>query len=109
MAGRVVPRLEPEEVRGRAVTSCAHLGHADVSATPERPHSLGAHLLVQSLLNPDWRALIVDWEDDTPRLVAGFHAAWADHVGEPAWRSLAKRLVIIQGKRCSDASFPGWS
>ncbi|MBB5789540.1 helix-turn-helix domain-containing protein [Jiangella mangrovi] len=51
------------------------------------------NLLVQSLLNPEWRARSVDWEEQVPRLVAGFRAAWADHVSEPAWKSLVKRLT----------------
>jgi transcriptional regulator with XRE-family HTH domain len=49
--------------------------------------------LVQCLLNPDWRARTVGWEDEAARLVAGFRAAWAEHVNEPSWKSLVKRLT----------------
>ncbi|MGW9185503.1 helix-turn-helix transcriptional regulator [Agromyces sp. NPDC055661] len=51
------------------------------------------NLLVQSLLNPVWRARTIDWEEQVRRLVADFRAAWAEHVSEPAWRSLVKRLT----------------
>ena len=38
------------------------------------------------------RRLCVDWEHATRRLVAQFRASHADHMSEPAWRSLVKRL-----------------
>jgi transcriptional regulator with XRE-family HTH domain len=38
------------------------------------------------------RRLLVDWEHATRRLVAQFRASHADHMSEPAWRSLVKRL-----------------
>lgn len=50
------------------------------------------NLLVQCQLNPEWRARTVGWEDEVPRTVAGFRAAWADHVSDPEWKSLVKRL-----------------
>jgi hypothetical protein len=36
--------------------------------------------------------LVVDWEHATRRMVAQFRASHAEHVSEPAWRSLVKRL-----------------
>jgi transcriptional regulator with XRE-family HTH domain len=51
------------------------------------------NLLVQYLLNTDWQARTVGWEDHIARVVAGFRAAWAEHVSEPAWRSLVRRLT----------------
>jgi hypothetical protein len=51
------------------------------------------NLLVQSLLHPEWRERIVVWADHVPRIVAGFRAGWAEHVSEPAWKSLVKRLT----------------
>ncbi len=42
--------------------------------------------------SPVRRALIVDWEDSVGRLVATYRAAMADHVGEPAWKYLVRRL-----------------
>ncbi|TNC27349.1 helix-turn-helix transcriptional regulator [Amycolatopsis alkalitolerans] len=48
--------------------------------------------LLQAFTNPAWRARIVDWEENVPRVVAEFRAAMAEHVGEPAWKHLVKRL-----------------
>ncbi|MCU1466713.1 MAG: transcriptional regulator [Actinomycetia bacterium] len=38
------------------------------------------------------RKLLVDWEHATRRCVAQFRASYADHMSEPAWRSMVKRL-----------------
>jgi transcriptional regulator with XRE-family HTH domain len=48
--------------------------------------------LLQSLTNPQWRKVLPDWETNIPRMVAGFRAAMAEHVAEPAWKCLVKRL-----------------
>ncbi|HKN96150.1 MAG TPA: helix-turn-helix transcriptional regulator, partial [Pseudonocardiaceae bacterium] len=48
--------------------------------------------LVQSFTNPQWRARIVDWEDNGPRMVAQFRANMAQHVTEQNWKCLVKRL-----------------
>ncbi|MFF0144544.1 helix-turn-helix protein [Amycolatopsis sulphurea] len=48
--------------------------------------------LVQCLLNPKLRERLLDWEQNVPRSVASFRAAMAEHVGEPAWKALVKRL-----------------
>ncbi|QSE93766.1 helix-turn-helix domain-containing protein [Rhodococcus pseudokoreensis] len=61
----------------------------DLDAVPSRERNL----LVQNLLNPQWRARIVGWEEHIPRIVAGFRAAWAEHLGEPAWKNLVTRLT----------------
>ncbi|WP_124389785.1 helix-turn-helix transcriptional regulator [Rhodococcus wratislaviensis] len=66
---------------------CWLMGDMDAIPFGER------NLLVQSLLNPEWRERIVGWEEHVPRIVAGFRAAWAEHVSEPAWKSLVKRLT----------------
>jgi len=42
--------------------------------------------------NKVWRSSIVDWEAAVSRMVAGYRAAMAEHVAEPAWRCLIKRL-----------------
>jgi transcriptional regulator with XRE-family HTH domain len=42
--------------------------------------------------NPDWRRSLVDWDDSCPRLVSQFRAAMANHVAEPSWKHLVKRL-----------------
>jgi transcriptional regulator with XRE-family HTH domain len=49
--------------------------------------------LVQCLLNPEWRKRLPDWETSVPRVVAAFRAAMAEHVAEPAWKCLVKRLL----------------
>jgi transcriptional regulator with XRE-family HTH domain len=38
------------------------------------------------------RRVCVDWEHASRRMVAQFRASHADHMSEPAWRSLVKRL-----------------
>ncbi|WP_433292107.1 helix-turn-helix transcriptional regulator [Pseudonocardia sp. CA-142604] len=60
----------------------------DVDAIPFEDRNV----LVQCLLNPAWRARTLDWESHVPRVVAGFRAAMAEHVAEPSWKSLVKRL-----------------
>ena len=60
----------------------------DVDAIPLEDRNV----LVQCLLNPDWRARTLDWETNAQRIVAGFRAAMAEHVAEPSWKALVKRL-----------------
>jgi transcriptional regulator with XRE-family HTH domain len=48
--------------------------------------------LVQAFTNPAWRARIVDWEANGPRVVAQFRANLAQHVTEQSWKCLVKRL-----------------
>jgi transcriptional regulator with XRE-family HTH domain len=48
--------------------------------------------LLQCLTNPQWRKVLPDYETNLPRMVAGFRAAMAEHVAEPAWKNLVKRL-----------------
>jgi hypothetical protein len=43
--------------------------------------------------NPAWRASMPDWEAAAPRLVAQFRSAMAEHVAEPLWKGLLKRLL----------------
>jgi transcriptional regulator with XRE-family HTH domain len=50
------------------------------------------NVLWQAFTNPVWRKSIVDWETDSPRLVATFRAAMANHIAEPGWKTLVKRL-----------------
>jgi transcriptional regulator with XRE-family HTH domain len=42
--------------------------------------------------NPQWRSVIVDRDDIVPRLVAEYRAAMAEHVDDPAWKTLVARL-----------------
>jgi transcriptional regulator with XRE-family HTH domain len=62
------------------------LGDVDAIPFEERNN------LVQCFLNPEWRRRLPDWEVNAPRMVAGFRAAMAEHVAEPGWKYLVKRL-----------------
>jgi hypothetical protein len=43
--------------------------------------------------NPRWRAAMVDWENAAGRMAANLRALMAEHVAEPAWKSLVGRLI----------------
>jgi transcriptional regulator with XRE-family HTH domain len=42
--------------------------------------------------DPAWRTALLDWEDGAKRMVANLRWLMADHVAEPSWKSLVKRL-----------------
>jgi transcriptional regulator with XRE-family HTH domain len=42
--------------------------------------------------DPDWREGLLDWEDGATRMVANLRWLMADHVAEPSWKLLVKRL-----------------
>jgi transcriptional regulator with XRE-family HTH domain len=42
--------------------------------------------------SPEWQAAIVDWDDVAGNMVAEFRAAMAEHLDDPAWKSLVARL-----------------
>jgi transcriptional regulator with XRE-family HTH domain len=42
--------------------------------------------------HPAWRAALLDWDDAVHRMVGQYRAAMAEHVAEPAWKCLVKRL-----------------
>jgi transcriptional regulator with XRE-family HTH domain len=42
--------------------------------------------------DPAWRKALIDWEDGANRMVANLRWLMADHVAEPSWKSLVKRL-----------------
>ncbi|HEX3788079.1 MAG TPA: helix-turn-helix transcriptional regulator [Pseudonocardiaceae bacterium] len=48
--------------------------------------------LLRAFLDPATRRRVVDWESAAPRLVAQFRASMAEHVAEPSWKCLVKRL-----------------
>jgi transcriptional regulator with XRE-family HTH domain len=48
--------------------------------------------LYLAFTNREWRSRLVDWDCTAPRMVAQFRAAMAQHVAEPSWKSLVKRL-----------------
>ena len=60
----------------------------DVSSLPVEEHN-GT---LQVFTNPEWRRRLPDWEDRAGQLVGQLRGAMASHVGEPAWKSLIKRL-----------------
>ena len=43
--------------------------------------------------NPRWRAAMVDWQNAAGRMAANLRALMAEHVAEPAWKSLVGRLI----------------
>jgi transcriptional regulator with XRE-family HTH domain len=50
------------------------------------------NLLWLSFTDARWRAVIVDWDDVAGRMVAEYRAAMAEHLDEPAWKTLVARL-----------------
>jgi transcriptional regulator with XRE-family HTH domain len=42
--------------------------------------------------HPDWRKSLVDWEDGAARMVGQLRVGMAEHMAEPAWKHLLKRL-----------------
>jgi|SRR5580658_7882438 transcriptional regulator with XRE-family HTH domain len=44
--------------------------------------------------DPAWRKALINWEDGAARMVANLRWLMADHVAEPSWKSLVKRLRI---------------
>jgi hypothetical protein len=60
----------------------------DVSSLPVQDRN-GTLLL---FTNPAWRARLLDWEERAGQVVGQLRGAMAEHVSEPAWKSLIKRL-----------------
>ena len=50
------------------------------------------NLLWLVFTHPEWRATIVDWDEVAGRMVAEYRAAMAEHLDEPAWKTLVARL-----------------
>jgi transcriptional regulator with XRE-family HTH domain len=42
--------------------------------------------------DPAWRRAVVEWADTMGRMTAQYRLNMADHVGEPAWKELVRRL-----------------
>jgi transcriptional regulator with XRE-family HTH domain len=59
-----------------------------VSALPA--HEQNA--VLQAFTNPVWQRRLPDLADRMPQMVGQLRGAMAEHVAEPAWRSLVKRL-----------------
>jgi transcriptional regulator with XRE-family HTH domain len=50
------------------------------------------NILWLAFTHPRWRDVIVDWEDVSGRLVAEYRALMAEHLDDPAWKTLVARL-----------------
>jgi transcriptional regulator with XRE-family HTH domain len=50
------------------------------------------NVLWLSFTHPSWRKVIVDRDDVLGRMVAEYRAAMAEHLDEPAWKTLVARL-----------------
>lgn len=50
------------------------------------------NLLWLAFTHPDWRRVIVDWDDVASRMVGEYRAAMAEHLDDPAWKALVARL-----------------
>jgi transcriptional regulator with XRE-family HTH domain len=50
------------------------------------------NILWLAFTHPGWREVIVDWEDVTGRMVAEYRALMAEHLDDPAWKTLVARL-----------------
>ena len=50
------------------------------------------NVLWLAFTHPAWREVIVDWDDAVGRLVGEYRGAMAEHLDEPAWKTLVARL-----------------
>ncbi|MGH3272978.1 MAG: helix-turn-helix transcriptional regulator [Streptosporangiaceae bacterium] len=53
------------------------------------------NVLWRAFTSPTAKAVLVDWEETTRRMVAEYRAAMAEHVSEPAWKCLVARLAAV--------------
>jgi transcriptional regulator with XRE-family HTH domain len=51
------------------------------------------NLIWRFFTDPATRALMLDWEEAAPRLVASFRAAMAKNMGDPAWKCFLSRML----------------
>ena len=61
-------------------------GNLDTIATEDRNY------LWLSFTDPVWRRVIVDWDEAAASMVAEYRSAMAQHLDEPAWKTLVARL-----------------
>ncbi len=50
------------------------------------------NILWLAFTHPQWRKVIVDWDEVMARTVGEYRAAMAEHLDEPAWKTLVTRL-----------------
>jgi transcriptional regulator with XRE-family HTH domain len=60
----------------------------DVSSLPVEERNA----TLQMFTNPDWRERVMDWDERADQMVGQMRGAMAEHIGEPAWKSLIKRV-----------------
>jgi len=60
----------------------------DIDALPQQDRNC----MWLCFTDPAWRKALLDWEDGATRMVANLRWLMADHVAEPSWKSLVKRL-----------------
>ncbi|MBB4884366.1 hypothetical protein FHS38_000375 [Streptomyces netropsis] len=61
----------------------------DLDALPQEERNC----LWLTFTNPDWAASVVDREEQMRAMAGKFRAAMAEHIAEPAWKCLLKRLL----------------
>ena len=44
--------------------------------------------------DPEWREVIVDWDEMAARMVGEYRAAMAEHLDDPSWHALLERLLV---------------
>ncbi|MGF1425721.1 helix-turn-helix transcriptional regulator [Kitasatospora sp. LaBMicrA B282] len=52
------------------------------------------NLMWLAFTNPAWRVALLDWEQAARAMVGRFRAAMADHVAEPPYKTLLKKLLL---------------
>ncbi|MGK5628500.1 helix-turn-helix transcriptional regulator [Streptomyces sp. URMC 123] len=92
---RMMERLQPypacvQNSRYDIVAYNSAYGHllCDLDRIPPEDHNS----LWLAFTHPDWRASVIDWEGAVRMMAAKFRAAMAEHLAEPAWKALLKRL-----------------
>jgi transcriptional regulator with XRE-family HTH domain len=64
---------------------------ADLDAIPAEERNC----MWLAFTDPEWRRTIVDWDEAVGRMVGEYRAAMAEHLDDPAWRSLVERLTAV--------------
>ncbi|WP_405730359.1 helix-turn-helix transcriptional regulator [Streptomyces sp. NBC_01537] len=52
------------------------------------------------LTHPLWREALPDWEESARLIVGKFRSAMAEHLAEPGWKALVKRLQLASPEFC---------
>lgn len=62
----------------------------DLDAVPPEDRNI----MWLAFTDPAWREALIDWERATHSMVGKFRAAMADHVAEPPYKTLLKKLLL---------------